>query len=131
PVAGRRHAPRAPRVAEHALLQARELGEVLVDESVARPTEAREPIFDIGGVAGLRHLAVANKIDARRHLLFHHLGYRLTHTCGERSAIYWHASFLGMHRTNQIVWSGQTTGMGGQEALSAEPHWTLLGDSHG
>ena len=68
-VAGGRLAARAAGIAEHALRQPRELGEVLVDEGVAGAAEAVEPVLDVGGVARLRHLAVVDDVDAGLDLL--------------------------------------------------------------
>ncbi len=68
-VARRRLPARAPGVAEHALREIGEAGEVLVDERVAGAAEAGEAILDVGRVARLAHLAVVNHVDTRRGLL--------------------------------------------------------------
>ncbi len=72
-VARRRLAPRASGIAEHALRELRKVGEVLVDERVAGPAEAAQPVLDVGRVARLAHLAVVDHIDAGLRLLAHHL----------------------------------------------------------
>src|SRR6267143_556157 len=68
-VAPRRFPARATRVAEHALGEVRKFDEVLVYEGVARAAEAVEAVLDVGSIAGLRHLAVAEDVDARSGLL--------------------------------------------------------------
>ena len=78
-VAGRRLAPRAAGIAEHALRQLREVGEVLIDEGVAGAAEAVEPVLDVGGVARLRQFAVVDEVDAGVGLLADHLGDGLAH----------------------------------------------------
>src|SRR5256714_14463502 len=50
-IAGRRLAPRAAWIAEHALLQLREVRKGLIDEGVAGAAEAREDIPDVSRVA--------------------------------------------------------------------------------
>src|SRR5262249_20731034 len=125
-VAGRRLAPRAAGIAEHALFQAREVGQVLVNKSVAGAAEAGEPVLDVGGVAWLRHLAVVNEIDAGFDLLRHHLGHRRAHARGERDRIDRHAFFLGEHHADEVGGPWQAAGVGGEEALGAAFHPTMV-----
>ena len=122
PVTGRRLAARAAGIAEHALLQARELGEVLVDEGIAGAAEAGQPILDVGGIAGLGHLAVVDEIDAGFELFLHHLGHGPTHALGQSRRIDRHALLLGIHHADQIVRSRQAARMGGEKALRAAFH---------
>src|SRR5207249_11366373 len=75
-IARRGFPARAARVAEHALGEVRKFDEVLVYEGVARAAEAVEAILDVGSVAVLRHLAVADDVDARPGLLVHHVLHR-------------------------------------------------------
>ncbi len=121
-VAGRSLAPRAAGIAEHALGEIGEVGEVLVDEGVAGAAEAGEPILDIGGVARLRHFAVVDDIDAGRSLLAHHLGDRRADARRERGGLDRHALLLGVHHADEIVRPRQAAGMGGEEALGAALH---------
>jgi hypothetical protein len=67
-VACRRLAPRAARIAEHALLELRKVGEILVDERVAFATESGQPVLDVRRIARLAHLAVVDDVDARLRL---------------------------------------------------------------
>ena len=126
PVAGRRLAPRAAGIAEHAPLEPRELGEVLVDERVAGAAEAREPVLDVGGVARLRHLAVVDEVDAGLDLLPHDLGHRLAHALAECGRLDRHALLLGVHGADEIVGPRQGAGMRGQKALRAALHVLVL-----
>ena len=121
-VAGRRLAARAAGIAEHALLQLRELGEVLIDEGVAGAAEAVEPVLDVGGVARLRHFAVVDEVDAGVGLLFDHLGHRRAHARGQRRGIDRHAFLLGVHHADQVVRPRQAAGMGGQKTFAAALH---------
>jgi hypothetical protein len=114
--------PRTARIAEHALLQARELGEVLVDEGVSRSAETGEAILDVGGVAGLGHLPVVDEVDAGLHLLADDLGHGLTHARGQRRPIDGHALLFGVHRADQILGPRQAAGMRGEKALGAAVH---------
>src|SRR5262247_2441034 len=116
-VAGRRLSPRAAGVAEHALLEAREVGKVLIHEGIAGAAEAREPVLDISGVAWLRHLAVIDKIDAGLDLLRHDLVHRRAHALGERDRIDRHAFLLGEHHADEIGRARQAAGVGDKEAL--------------
>ena len=121
-VAGRRLAARAAGIAEHALFQQRELGQVLIDEGVAGAAEAVEPVLDVGGVARLRHLAVIDQVDAGRRLFLHHLGHRRPHPLGQGAGVHRHACLLGMHGADQVVRPRQAAGMGGQKTLVTSLH---------
>ncbi len=63
-VAGRRLAMLAPRIIEHTGLGSRVRFEVLEHIAVAAAAEAREPILDVSSIAGLRHLAVIDYVEA-------------------------------------------------------------------
>src|SRR5207302_7945570 len=78
-IAGRRLAPRAAWIAEHALLQLREVREVLIDEGVAGAAETREAILDVSRVARLREFAVIDHVDAGIRLLSHDLAHGGAH----------------------------------------------------
>ena len=121
-VAGRRLAPRAAGIAEHALRELRKLGEVLVDEGVAGAAEAVEPVLDVGRVARLRHFAVVDQVDAGLGLLADHLCDRRAHARGQRRAIDRHAFLLGVHHADQVVRPRQAAGVRGQKALGAAFH---------
>ena len=125
--ADRRVAPRglparAARVAEHALGQVRELDQVLVYESVPGSAETGETVLDIGGVAGLRHLAVVDDVDARPGLLVHDLLHRGANARAERLVIDRHALLLGVHHAHEILRPRQAAGVSGEKALGAAPH---------
>ena len=115
----RRERPGSPNTR---LRQAREVGEVLVDEGVAGAAEAGEPVLDVGGVARLRHLAVVDDVDAGLDLLLDDLGHRRAHARGERRRIDRHALLLGVHHADEIVRPRQAAGVGGEEALGAAFH---------
>ena len=117
-----RLAARAAGIAEHALRQAREFGEVLVDEGVAGAAEAVQAVLDVGGVARLRQFAVVDEIDAGLGLLADHLGHRRAHACGQRRAIDRHAFLLGVHHPDQIVGPRQAAGVGAQKSVDAALH---------
>ena len=124
-VAGRRLAARSAGIAEHALGEIGEVGEILVHEGVAGAAEAGEPVLDVGGIARLRHLAVVDEIDAGLDLLAHHLGDRRAHARRQRRAIDRHALLLGVHHPDEVVGPRQAAGMGGEEALGAAAHRPL------
>ena len=44
-------AARAAGISEHALFQAREIGEILIDERISSAAESVEPVLDVGGIA--------------------------------------------------------------------------------
>ena len=125
-VAGRRLAARAARVTEHALGELRELGEVLVDEGVAGAAEAVEAVFDVRGVAWLRHLAVVDEVDAGRHLPAHHLGHCRAYPGRQRAALDGHALLLGVHHAHQVLRPRQAAGMRGEKPLGAALHGPSL-----
>src|SRR5204862_8173286 len=75
-VAGRGLAPRPAGIAEYALRELREFGEVLIDEGVAGAAEAVEPVLYVGGVARLRQFAVIDEIDTGIGLFLDDLGDR-------------------------------------------------------
>ena len=125
-VAGGRLAPRASGVAEDALGEVGELGEILVDEGVARAAEAHEPVLDVGGIARLRHFAVVDDVDAGIDLLAHHLSHRCAHARGERVALDRHALLLGVHQPDQIVGPRQAAGMSRQKSVGAADHRALV-----
>jgi hypothetical protein len=58
------------------LAKAREVLEVLVDEGVGLTAESGEPVFDIGRVARLAHLAGVDDVETGIRLLVHDLGDR-------------------------------------------------------
>src|ERR1700761_4677801 len=58
----------ASRVVKHAGLGSRVSLEILEHVTVAAAAETREPILDVSGVAGLRHLAVINDVQPRLEL---------------------------------------------------------------
>jgi len=121
-VAGRRLAPRAAGIAEYAALQAREIGEVLIDEGVAAAAETVEPVLDVGRVARLRHFAVVDQIDAGLGLFAYHLGDRIADARRERGRIDRHAFLLGVHHTDQVVRARQAAGVGGEKSFAAPLH---------
>ena len=125
-VAGRRLAARAARIAEHALLQPREIGEVLVDEGVAGAAETVEPVLDVGGIARLRHFPVIDEVDAGRRLLLHHLRHGGAHARGQSLRLDRDAFLLGVHHADEIVGPRQAAGMGGQKACRASLHGLVL-----
>src|SRR5215212_8200547 len=71
-------------IAEHLLLQLREIREILIDESIAAAAEAREPILHVGRVTRLGELAVVDDIDAGVGLLLHNIGDRPAHAHPKR-----------------------------------------------
>jgi hypothetical protein len=127
-VAGRGLAARAPGVAEHAPGEIGKVGEILIDEGVAGAAEAGEPVFDVGGVARLRHFAVVDDVDAGLALPPHHLGHRAAHARVERRALDRHALLLGIHHADEVVRPRQAAGMRGQEALGAADHGSHAGE---
>src|SRR6266849_4139231 len=125
--ADRRIAPRglparAARVAEHALGEVRELDQVLIYESVPGAAEAGEAVLDVGGVAGLRHLAVVDDVDARPGLPAHDLLHRGANARAKRLVIDRHALLLGVHHAHEILRPRQAARMGGEKALRAAFH---------
>ena len=116
-VAGRRLAARAAGIAEHLLLQLREIREVLVDERVTGAAEAVEAVLHVGRIARLRHLAVVDDIDARLRLFLHDLRDRPAHAHPERLRVDRHAALLGVHHLDEVVGPRQAAGMGGEKTL--------------
>ncbi len=121
-IAPRGLAARAPGIAEHALGEVRELGEVLVYESISGAAETREAILHVGGVAGLRHLAVVHDVHARPGLLVHDVLDGRADARSECGVIDRHALFLGVHHAYEILRPRQAPGMGGEKALGAAFH---------
>ena len=64
PVAGRRLAACAARIAEDAPCQLGKFDQILIDEAVAGAAEAGQPVLDVGGIGRLAHLAVIDDIDS-------------------------------------------------------------------
>ena len=125
PGAGRRLAPRASGVAEHALREPRELRQILIDKGVAGPAKAGHPVFDIGGIARFRHLAVIDQVDAGIGLLLDDLGNRFADARRQRGGIDRHAFLLCEHHADQIIGPRQAAGMRRQKPLRPQCHVSL------
>src|SRR3989475_9562327 len=121
-IAPRGFPARAARVAEHAFGEVRKFDEVLVYEGVARAAESVEAVLDVGSVAGLRHLAVADDVDARSGLLVHHVLHRGADARAERLVIDRHALFLGVHHAHEVLRPRQAPGVSGEKAFGAALH---------
>jgi hypothetical protein len=81
-----------------------------------------QPIFDVGGVARLAHLAVVDDVDAGLDLLFDDCRHCRADARLERGRIDRHPLLLGEHRAHEIVGTRQAPGVGCQEALGAAFH---------
>jgi hypothetical protein len=62
--AGGRSAAGPAGIAKHPHRQVRELTQVLIDEGIAAAGETGQSVLNVGGIAGLRHLAIVDEIDA-------------------------------------------------------------------
>src|SRR5258708_29174486 len=91
-------------------------------ESIPGAAETREAILHVGGVAGLRHLAVVHDIDSRPGLLVHDVLHSRADARSECSVIDRHALFLGVHYSYEILRPRQAPGVGGEKALAAAFH---------
>src|SRR6476646_6637794 len=121
-IACRRLAPRAAGIAEHALLELREIREVLVDERVAFAAEARQAILDVRRVARLAHLAVVDDVDAGSHLLADDFGDCGFDASRKRVGLDGDAFCLRIHHPYEIVRPRQAAGVRRQEPLAAAAH---------
>ena len=121
-VARRRLAAGTARIAENALFQPREIGQVLIDEGIAGTAEALEPILDVGRIARLRHLAIIDQVDACIGLFFDDLGDGRLHPRRQGVRVDRDAFLLGVHHADQVVRPGQAAGVGGQETVTAALH---------
>ena len=126
-IAARRPAPRAPGIVEHPLGERGEIDQVLVGERLAGAAEPVQPILDVGHVARLAHLTVADDVDIGVGLLADDLRHRLADAGLERRPINRRAFLLGEHHLNQVVGSGQAAGMRCQKAFGATNHDLLRG----
>src|SRR6185295_18583291 len=63
-IASRRLAAGTARIPENALLQAWEIGQVLINKGLTGAAEPFKPVLDVGGIARFRHLSVVDQIDA-------------------------------------------------------------------
>src|SRR6478736_250499 len=74
---------------------------------------------DIGGVADLAHLAIADDVDTDFDLTAHHLGYRL---CDDRIVLQHITGFLalaGEEHVGHCLTAGQAADVRGEDAIGA------------
>ena len=121
-IAGRRLAARAARIAEHAVAQLRKILEVAVAERVAGAAETVEPVLDVGGVGGLRHLAVVDEVDAGSDLLVDDFGHGLLDARSQRLGLDRYAALLGIHHADEIIGPRQAAGVRRQKAFGRAFH---------
>src|SRR5205823_6368754 len=96
--------------------------EILVYEGVTDPAEAVQAVFHVGGVAGLRHLAVVHDVHARPGLLAHHFLDRRAYARAERAGADWHALLFRIHHAHQVLRTRQAPRVRGEKALGAAFH---------
>ena len=125
-IARRRFAPRTAWVAKHLALQHGEVGQVLVDKTVARAAKPAQTVFDVGGIAGLAHLAVVDQINPCLGLQAHHLSHRLANARLQSLRLHGHAAFFGKHHLDQVIGPGQAAGVRGQKSVCAALHADAL-----
>src|SRR5690606_13502539 len=116
-------------VAEYPRLGAGELLEVgkLVLPGLA--AEARQPVLDVGRVAGLRHLAIADDADPGPFLALDHVSRRTLDRLVECALVDRLAALAGEHQREQVVGARQAPRVGGTEAAHASSARTIAAPS--
>ena len=88
--------------------------------------EPGQPLVHIGRIADLARLAVADDIDADRHLARHDVGDRLAHLRGELGSVVRLVAILLDQQLHQRLRPRQAADMRRQDAVCAELHGALL-----
>ena len=115
-------APCAAGVAKHPPGEFRKADEVLIDERPALAPEAVQPVFGVGGIARLAHLAIIDDVDAGLDLLFDDGRHRRADAGPQSRRIDRHTLLFGEHRAHEVLRPRQAAGMGRQEAFGAALH---------
>jgi hypothetical protein len=102
------------------VLQAHHRRGDLFDRALA--AEAGQPVLDIGGVAGLAHLAVVEHVDARVRLPLHGLPHGRPHLAGEPGFVDGLARLLRQHERQELGRSRQAAGVRRQDPLCSRLH---------
>ena len=86
------------------------------------PAEAAQPVLDVGGVAHLAQLAVADDIEADRHLAPDHVGHRRANHGIGVLRVYMLPGLTGKDHVNDRLRPGQAADVGGEYAIGAGFH---------
>ena len=100
----------------------REVGPVGPQAGHAAPAEAGEPVPDVGGVADLALLAVADDVDAGLALGPDDVGHRLAHARLEGGRVGHAAGVQRLQEHGEIVGAGQAAGVRREDAVGAGFH---------
>ncbi len=109
----------------HAGAEFGETFQVEGDLALVVAAEAREPVFDVRGVADLARLAVAHHIDAGRNLSLHVGVDGFPHRAIEIRAVERLAALLTHEHLDHGRAAGEAADVCGEDAVSAELHRTL------
>ena len=114
------------REAGHHVAKLRVGGHVQVGLARAVAIEAGDSVLDVGGIADLAHLAVADDIDAAFHLPDDGVGRGPAHALVEGVRVHRLAVLPGQEQRSDVVWPGKASNVGGENAVSAELHGNPL-----
>src|SRR5689334_2086301 len=85
--------------------------------------ESREPIFDVGGIADLARLAVADDVDARRDLLRDGVGDAVHDGGVEVSGLELLTAVLFVQESDDLAAARKAADVRRQDPLGARSHW--------
>ena len=102
--------------------QSRKLDQILPGLARRIAPEAREALRDVGRVADLAHLSVADDVDADRHLPAHHLGHRVADHRRIGASIHGLAALAREQHFGYGLAARQAADVRGQDPVGAQAH---------